>query len=76
MTIYAFLKIDISLLSTTKTNVIPYTLGDDPTVLGTVAKIIEEVQPNIFKCLIKVLPQHELTILDAIKAEEDKLKGK
>ncbi len=75
MTIYAYLKIDISLLSTSKTNVIPFTMGDDPTPLGNVAEILEEVMPGQFRCLIKVLPEHELTVALAMKAEEDKLKG-
>jgi len=75
MTVYAYLKIDVSLLSTRKVNVIPYTMGDDPTILGTVAEIKEEVMPGQFRCLIKVLPQHELRVSLAMKAEEDKLKG-
>jgi len=75
MTVYAYLKIDISLLSIKKVNVIPYTMGDDPTILGTVAEIHEEVMPGQFRCLIKVLPQHELRVSLAMKAEEDKLKG-
>lgn len=75
MTVFAYLKIDISLLSTRKTNVIPFTMGDDPTILGTVAEIREEVMPGQFRCLIKVLPQYELRVSLAMKAEEDKLKG-
>ena len=74
MTIFAYLKIDVSLLSTSKTNVIPFTMGDDPTWLGTVSEIKEEVQPNVFRCEIKVLPKYELRVTLAIKAEEDKLK--
>ena len=76
MKIFAYLKIDVSLLSVSKINVIPFTMGDDPTELGTVAEIKEEVQPNVYRCLIKVLPEHELRVSLAIKAEEDKLKGK
>lgn len=76
MTIYAYLKIDISLLSTRKTNVIPFTMGADPTILGSVAEILEEVMPGQFRCLVKVLPEHELTVILAMKAEEDKLKEK
>jgi len=75
MTVYAYVKIDISLLSVKKTNVIPFTIGDDPTILGNVAEIKEEVMPGQFRCLIKVLPQYELRVTLAMKAEEDKLKG-
>lgn len=75
MTIYAYLKIDTSLLSTSKTNVIPFTMGDNPTVLGSVAEIHEQVMPGQYRCLIKVSPEHELTVALAMKAEEDKLKG-
>lgn len=75
MTVYAYLKIDTNLLSTRKTNIIPFTIGDDPTILGSVAEIHEEVMPGQFRCLIKVLPEHELTVALAMKAEEDKLKG-
>ena len=76
MIVFAYVKIDISLLSTKKTNIIPFTMGDDPTILGTVAEIGNEVQPNIFRCLIKVLPEHEIAVTIAMKAEEDKLTGK
>ena len=75
MTLFAYLKIDVKLLSTYKTNIIPFTMGDDPTVLGTVAEIEEEIQPNVFRCLIKVYPEHELAVTLAMKAEADKLKG-
>ena len=76
MTVYAYLKIDIRLLSTHKINKLPFTMGDDPTILGLVAEICEQVQPGQFRCLIKVFPEHELTVALAMKAEEDKLKGK
>jgi len=75
MIVYAYLKIDIKLLSIKYKNVIPFTIGDDPTILGNVVKICEEVMPGQFRCLIKVFPEHELTVAIAMKAEEDKLKG-
>ena len=75
MTVEAYLKINKEDLSTVKTNVIPYQLEKDGPECGTVKKIIGEVQEGVFKCLVVVYPEHENTVLEAMRVEAERLKG-
>jgi len=75
MTVEAYLRINKEDLSTVKTNIIPYQLEKDGPICGTVEKIIEEVQKGVFKCLIVVYPEHENTVLEAMRVEAARLKG-
>lgn len=73
MTVNLYTKINKSLLSKKRDNVIPAYHGE--IIIGHVTKLLEEIQEGIFHCEVKVLPEKEELVLSLMQQEMNKLNG-